>query len=475
MAGRGEGRGEGDPLAGLLSDRFVGPVFVGVCVGERWRVQCAMDGRGFSTAGIPEGMPPGAQKTGFLTKQGHFRKTWKKRYFVMEWPILKYYKQMGDTDPAGEINCEGVTLSDSANMAKTDKQHCFGIFHRDREPYFLQAESAQEMMEWVKAIRNSDSVGMIDFDQLKKLGEGAYGTVYLVRHRVTNKMLAMKTISKDQTRRDGAVENTKLERDILLRVRHPFVVQMQYAFQTSEKLFMVMDYVNAGDLYMYICKHKRFAEPVMKMWSAEIGVAVGYLHEVGVVFRDLKPENVLLDRNGHAHLTDFGLSRCIETSGERLHTFCGTPYCLAPELITHGSTARGKGKGYSKDIDWWAVGILCYELLIGDPPFRGKSAQEVYKAIVNKPIASVEASLRRFSPEARSLIVGLLERKVDCRIGYGDADVLTFKQHPFFADIDWERLLRKEIPTGYVPEPPKAGQEDEALVDHYSRKNHEVP
>jgi serine/threonine protein kinase len=430
-------------------------------------------GGGFSTEGIPEGTP-GAQKTGFLTKQGHFRKTWKKRYFVLEWPILRYYRNMGDSDPAGEIDCEGVTLSDSTNMAKTGRENCFGIFHKDREPYFLQSESTQDMMEWVQAIRNSSAVGMIDFDQLKKLGEGAYGLVFLVRHRTTNQMLAMKTISKEQTRREGAVENTKLERDILMRVRHPFVVQMQYAFQTSEKLFMVMDYVNAGDLYSHLLKKKRFPEATMKVWAAEIGLAVGYLHEVGVVFRDLKPENVLLDMNGHAHLTDFGLSKTIETSGQKLHTFCGTPYYLAPELITHGSTARGKGKGYSKDIDWWAVGILCYELLIGDPPFRGKSAQEVYKAIVNKPIASVEASLRRFSPQARSLIVGLLERKVDCRIGYGERDVITFKQHPFFADIDWDLLLMKGIPVDYTPPRAPKGQEDEALADHYSRKNQEV-
>ena len=120
------------------------------------------------------------------------------------------------------------------------------------------------------------------------------------------------------------------------------------------------------------------------------------------------------------------------------------------------------------------MGILCYELLIGDPPFRGKSAQEVYKAIVNKPIASVEASLRRFSPQACSLIVGLLERKVDCRLGYGERDVITVKAHPFFADIDWELLTQKEIPVGYTPPAAAAGEEDSALAEHYTRKNQAV-
>ena len=435
---------------------------------------------GFTTgqaggAGLPEGVP--GQMQGYLTKQGHFRKTWKKRWFVLEWPELKYYKEQADalgSEAAGMVNCEGVALSDSVNMAKTGRENCFGIFHKDRDPYFLQAESTEDMMRWVNAIRKSTDVGMIDFDQLKVLGEGAYGKVYLVKHRVSNELLAMKVLSKEQTRKEGAIENTKIERDILLRVRHPFVVQMQYAFQNAENLVMVMDYVNAGDLYSHMLKKKRFPENVMKIWAAEICLAVGYLHEVGVVFRDLKPENVLLDRNGHAHLTDFGLSKQIQTFSGKLHTFCGTPYYLAPELITHGSTTRGKGKGYTKDIDWWACGILCYELLIGDPPFRGKSAQEVYKAIVNKPIASVEASLRRFSPQACSLIVGLLERKVDCRLGYGERDVITVKAHPFFAGIDWELLTQKEIPVGYIPPAPAKGEEDSAMAERYTRKNQTV-
>ena len=253
------------------------------------------------SAGISEATPH-AHKEGFLTKQGHFRKTWKRRWFVLEYPHLRYFKNRGDTEQAGEVDCTGVTLSDTAST-KTGRDFCFGIFHKDREPYFLQAESQEEMMEWVAAIRHDDSVGMIDFDQLKVLGEGAYGEVFLVRHRTTGTKLAMKVLSKAAMVEHGAVENTKTEREILLRVRHPFVVQMHYAFQTAEKLFMVMDYVNAGDLYSHMCSKKRFSEKVMKIWIAEIALAVGYLHEVGVVFRDLKPENVLLDERGHAHLT----------------------------------------------------------------------------------------------------------------------------------------------------------------------------
>ena len=362
-----------------------------------------------SVAGSPpaeEGVPPSAvsgNMSGWLTKQGSFRKSWKRRYFVLEWPILRYYGSEEDATreqskpgdarkPKGEVRCDDVTLSDSISMARTGRENCFGIFHKTRDAFFVAAESKEEMMQWANAIRHEASCGMIDFDQLRVLGEGAFGQVWLVNHRTTGVMLAMKVLSKEATQKEKAVENTKVERDILLRVRHPFVVQMHYAFQTAEKLFMVMDYVNGGDLYSHMSssgRPRRFDEGTMRIWAAEICMALGYLHEVGVAFRDLKPENILLDEQGHCHLTDFGLSKSIETSNSRLHTFCGTPYYLAPELITHGSSSRGKGKGYSKDIDWWAMGILCYELLIGDPPFRGKTAQEVYKAIVNKPMQSV--------------------------------------------------------------------------------------
>ena len=139
----------------------------------------------------------------------------------------------------------------------------------------------------------------------------------------------------------------------------------------------------------------------MRVWVAEICLALGYLHQIGVVFRDLKPENILLDEQGHLHLTDFGLSKTVESSEDRMQTFCGTPYYLAPEIITSTSTTGRDGKkkaGYTKDVDWWAVGILCYELLVGDVPFRGKDANQVYRNIVNQPMGDVKRSLSRFEP-----------------------------------------------------------------------------
>lgn len=214
-------------------------------------------------------------------------------------------------------------------------------------------------------------VSLIDFDVRENLGEGAYGEVQLVCHRTTHLEYAMKILSKEQTREADAVQLTKLERDVLKQARHPFVVHMAYAFQTPEKLYMVMDLVEGGDMYGHMQKQKRFSEGVMRVWAAEISLAVGYLHSVGVIFRDLKPENILLDMDGHCRITDFGLACKVESADQRAHSFCGTPYYVSPELILKCRQDKKERGGYSKDVDWWALGVLCFELIVGGPPFDG--------------------------------------------------------------------------------------------------------
>ena len=288
-----------------------------------------------AVGGVGQVYKPGCT-AGWLMKRGHVIKNWKKRWFVLDWPALRYYESPDASEPKGGIDCRQVhcvpclpahtataapllrtllcsnlgsaastetasarlgccglggqaTLNDKLAAQRTGKQFCFGIFHPTQEAYYLQAQDQAEMMMWINEIRHEPSVGLIDFDQLKKLGEGQYGTVFLVRHRVSQKLLAMKVLSKNQTVRDDAVENTKTERQVLRQIRHPFIVQLQYAFQTPESLYMVMDYVNCGDLYEHMQKVHHFAEEVARVWLAEISLALGYLHDLGVVFRDLKP------------------------------------------------------------------------------------------------------------------------------------------------------------------------------------------
>ena len=378
------------------------------------------------------------RKEGWLMKQGHLVKNWKRRWFVLEWPELKYYKNPEDASPKGVVLCDEVTLSERLGQERTGKEHCIMVHHPDRKIYYLQAENEGDMMSWVKAIRNERKVGLIDFEELSMIGKGNFGLVKLVRQKGTQRLYAMKVLRKDAVIKRKDVEHTKTERNVLRRIRHPFVVQLRFAFQTGNKLYMVMDYVQGGDLYFHLRQHKKFAELVVKVWIAELILAYGYLHDLGVVFRDLKPENLLLDADGHLHLADFGLSKQVESADQQLHTFCGTPYYLAPEIVN-----VTKQKGYGKDVDWWAIGVLLFELLTGSPPFQGSNLRGVYKAIVTQPHSRLVAELRkhRISEPAQQLITDLLNRNAIERLGAGIAeeggDSEAVKGHAFFADLNW--------------------------------------
>ena len=419
------------------------------------------------------GAAGGSSKEGWLVKQGHLIKNWKRRWFVLEYPLLHYYRNPGDATPRGTVNCEQVTLSETAGMERTGREHCFMVHHPDRKIYFLQAEDEADMMSWVKAIRNERKVGLIDFEEISMIGKGNFGLVKLVRRKASQKLYAMKVLSKEQVIKRKDVEHTRTERNVLRRIRHPFVVQLRYAFQTGNKLYMVMDYVQGGDLYFHLRQEKKFKEPVVRLWIAELVLAYGYLHQLNVVFRDLKPENLLLDAEGHLHLADFGLSKQVSSHEQSLHTFCGTPYYLAPEIVQVSKT-----RGYGKAVDWWAIGVLMYELLTGQPPFQGANLQGVYSAIVHHPHSRVMNELRKsgVSAGAQALIIALLNRKPAERLGSGPTDAEEIRSHPYFgaegeAPLDWDRLLAKEIPPGFSPT--VASETDTSNFDHlYTRDKH---
>lgn len=189
-------------------------------------------------------------------------------------------------------------------------------------------------------------------------------------------------------------------------------------------MYFIIDFLNGGELFTYLRKEQRFGEQRAKIYAAEIIVAIGCLHKAGIIYRDLKPENVLLDKDGHIRITDFGLSKQNMGHNELTHSFCGTPEYLAPEII--------KGDGHSRGADWWSLGALLYEMLCGRPPHYNRDRQQMLKDIVNKPIPMKSY----FTTEATSLLKQLLERDVTKRIGYekGDEEIMA---HPFFSNIDW--------------------------------------
>ena len=245
----------------------------------------------------------------------------------------------------------------------------------------------------------SKAINLDAFRIEKVLGKGAFGKVLLVTKLDSGKPYAMKVLKKEVLEKRNQRVHTQAEREILEGTRdHPFIVQMRFAFQTQDKLYMVLDFMAGGELFFHLRKSGRFTEDRARFYIAEILLAMEFIHEQNVIYRDLKPENVLLDEDGHVCITDFGLSKTgLEgNSGDKAFTFCGTPEYLAPEII--------KGVGHGKEVDFWSLGALLYEMLAGAPPFYSKNREDMFKQILNTPVTMKPF----FSDGAADLLKNLL-------------------------------------------------------------------
>jgi len=260
-----------------------------------------------------------------------------------------------------------------------------------------------------------------------------------VRKKDTEEILALKTLQKELVIAKNQVQHTKSERHALEDVSHPFIVRMKYAFQTPQKLYLVMEYMSGGELFFHLKRDGLFSEERARFYTAEIASALGHLHSHKIIYRDLKPENILLDADGHIRLTDFGLAKEAMDARGHTNTFCGTPEYLAPEILLN--------KGHGKAVDWWSLGTLLYEMIAGLPPFYSENLNEMYKNILEAPLEFTE----EISPHARSVLSGFLQRIPEERLGASEQDIEEFRNHPFFAPIDWKQLDAREIPTPFKP------------------------
>ncbi|KAG0094083.1 hypothetical protein BGZ93_006112 [Podila epicladia] len=314
-----------------------------------------------------------------------------------------------------------------------------------------------------------------DFDILRVLGIGSFGKVYQVRKKDTGRIYAMKVLNKKQIIEQKQVEHTIAERNVLVQaLQSPFIVGLKFSFQTPTKLYLVQDFMNGGELFFHMQNEGTFSEARARFYTAELVLALEHLHSCNVVYRDLKPENILLSSQGHIVLVDFGLCKQNVTEDERTHTFCGTTEYLAPEIV--------KGTGYGKAVDWWSLGVLLYEMLVGASPFVDTRTEGTYHKILHQPVIfpspghphhhyhhtilketthnrqSTDVDLGSkngigISHNAQGLIQRFLDKNPKTRLGSGKGveAVAAIKAHPFFKGIDFERLQTRDVTPPFQP------------------------
>jgi serine/threonine protein kinase len=294
-----------------------------------------------------------------------------------------------------------------------------------------------------------------DFEPITCLGKGTFGTVVLVRQKETGRLFAQKQFKKASlVVHKKLVEQTKTERAILESVnRHPFVVKLFYAFQDDEKLYLILEYAQGGELFHHLSLERMFTEETAAFYLAEMVLALDHLHNtVGVVYRDLKPENCLLDADGHLLLTDFGLSKVPVDQGDKCRSFLGTVEYMAPEIIS--------GHEYGMAVDWWSLGALAHDLLTGSPPFTGPNNAKIQHKILHSKL-----QLPYFlGPDAKDFLTRLLRKDPNKRLGANmPKDLQTIKSHRFFRKMDWKKLARREMEPPIMPV-----VTDPALAENFS-------
>jgi serum/glucocorticoid-regulated kinase 2 len=331
------------------------------------------------------------------------------------------------------ISSKTIDLSfENINNPIRLKNHDAVVFDNEY-PDFLESTNGDILMSIDYRPNENKHLTIDDFDLLKVIGKGSFGKVMQVRKKDSGKIYALKAIRKSHIVSRSEVTHTLAERTVLARVDNPFIVPLKFSFQSPEKLYLVLSFINGGELFYHLQREGKFELSRARFYTCELLSALECLHSLDVIYRDLKPENILLDYKGHIALCDFGLCKLNMKNQDKTSTFCGTPEYLAPELLL--------GHGYTKVVDWWTLGILLYEMLTGLPPYYDEDVNTMYRKILTNPLKFPE----NFDKDAKDLLIGLLSRDPKQRLGNNGAKEIM--EHAFFKLIDWNKLNSK----GYLP------------------------
>ena len=309
---------------------------------------------------------------------------------------------------------------------------------------------------------------LTQFDLIRVIGRGSYAKVMMVEHKKTKRIYAMKVIKKELVADEEDIEWVQTEKHVFeIASNHPFLVGLHSCFQTASRLFFIIEFVNGGDLMFHMQRQRRLPEDHARFYAAEISVALHFLHARGIIYRDLKLDNVLLDAEGHIKLTDYGMCKEGLHDGDKTSTFCGTPNYIAPEIL--------RGEEYDYSVDWWALGVLLYEMLAGRSPFdlgnmdnpETNSEEYLFQGLCSLTcfffmidcifchllviLEKVIRIPRSLSVKAAQILKGFLNKNQYERLGCTQEGFSEISNHPFFKSIDWEMLEKRQVPPPYKP------------------------
>lgn len=410
-------------------------------------------------------------KEGWLLKRGEFIRNWRKRYYrLMSDGMFYGFKTKPDPEdvevvPENHFRCaDSIKITDETKTKKNAFAATVMSISFQAKTVVVKrifcADSPEERESWKSAmlevahtIKNGNRpleeekesekliLSMDDFTLMKTLGRGAFGKVVLARYHKTDEIFALKILKKSVIIEKNEVEHLAAENNVLQKTDHPFLASLKYSFQTADRLCFVMEYIQGGEIFFHLSRERRFSVERTRFYGAEMLDALDYLHTLGIVYRDLKLENVMLAKDGHVKITDFGLCKEQINYGDATKTFCGTPEYLAPEVLEEDV--------YHRSVDFWALGIAMFEMAAGYLPYVSNSQDTLFAKIVYEPIKYP----KNMYPPLRSLLVSLLQKDPELRLGHGPEDAAEIKAHPFFSDIDFDKLRRKEIPPPFIPTP----------------------